>query len=142
MIMPADVSFVSVSAGARTSLALAAVGSVWLWGLIHQDGPAGTTTDTFGTPVPLDVPTGVTFVVAAATGHALALDEEGPAWSWGDNLFGQLGDGSRFPRGTPVRVGRLSSARTMNGRRRAGTPLGHRRLQNTLLSRVAPAEAT
>lgn len=104
--MPEGVSLVSVSAGEQSSLALDDLGRAWQWGRIYQDGPAGTTVDTTGTPVLVDVPTGVGFVAAAATGHVLALDGEGTAWSWGNNLFGQLGDGSLFPRGTPARVGR------------------------------------
>ena len=32
--------------------------------------------------------------IATGQNHTCALDEEGQAWCWGENLFGQLGDGS------------------------------------------------
>ena len=38
--------------------------------------------------------------------HSLALDVNGCVWSWGGNNFGQLGDGSRHARTTPVHVHR------------------------------------
>jgi alpha-tubulin suppressor-like RCC1 family protein len=43
--------------------------------------------------------------VAAGAGHSLVLDQAGNAWAWGQDLNGQLGDGSRFSRSTPERVG-------------------------------------
>ena len=36
--------------------------------------------------------------------HTVALDGDGHAWAWGDNQYGQLGDGTTDERHTPVRV--------------------------------------
>ena len=36
--------------------------------------------------------------------HSTALDDEGAIWSWGDNRFGQLGDGTFEPRAGPIRA--------------------------------------
>lgn len=48
-----------------------------------------------------------------ASGHhfACALAEGGTVYCWGENLSGQLGDGTRGPRTTPVRVLGLRGAR-------------------------------
>jgi alpha-tubulin suppressor-like RCC1 family protein len=48
-------------------------------------------------------------VAALAAGgyHSLALKEDGTVWSWGKNNNGQLGDGTKTNRLTPVKVERL-----------------------------------
>jgi alpha-tubulin suppressor-like RCC1 family protein len=42
--------------------------------------------------------------VSAGEGHSMALDVEGNVYCWGDNDYGQLGDGSEVDSLTPVRV--------------------------------------
>ena len=42
-------------------------------------------------------------MVTAGFGHTTVLREDGTIWSWGRNEEGQLGDGSRTNRATPVR---------------------------------------
>lgn len=42
--------------------------------------------------------------VAVGTRHNLALDEDGNLYAWGNNLFGQLGDGTTETRETPIRI--------------------------------------
>jgi alpha-tubulin suppressor-like RCC1 family protein len=43
-------------------------------------------------------------MIAAGTGHAIALRDNGTVWTWGLNTFGQLGDGTFTERLTPIRV--------------------------------------
>lgn len=42
--------------------------------------------------------------VAAGSGHSLALKSDGTVWAWGANDFGELGDGTRTDRSTPVQI--------------------------------------
>lgn len=42
--------------------------------------------------------------IAAGEGHSMALDNNGNVYTWGDNQFGQLGNGTNDPCTTPVRV--------------------------------------
>jgi alpha-tubulin suppressor-like RCC1 family protein len=42
--------------------------------------------------------------VAAGERHACALDAEGAVWCWGENDYGQLGDGTRTSHVVPARV--------------------------------------
>jgi hypothetical protein len=37
--------------------------------------------------------------------HTLALKTDGTLWAWGENSYGQLGDGTTTTRSTPVQVG-------------------------------------
>ena len=43
--------------------------------------------------------------VAAGDGSSFVITEDGALWAWGDNSAGQLGDGSREARSTPVLIG-------------------------------------
>lgn len=47
--------------------------------------------------------------IAAGGGHAVALNEDGTLSSWGDNYYGQLGDGTVNDRRIPVKVLGISS---------------------------------
>lgn len=45
--------------------------------------------------------------IVAITGsysHTVAVRKDGTVWAWGDNRFGRLGDGTTFPRTTPVQI--------------------------------------
>ncbi len=55
--------------------------------------------------MPFQVPglQGIT-AVAAGYAHSLALGADGVVWTWGDNTWGQLGDGSQIDRPSPVQV--------------------------------------
>ncbi|MDR2018958.1 MAG: hypothetical protein LBQ00_08890 [Syntrophobacterales bacterium] len=56
-----------------------------------------------------DLNLGSTAAQLAAGGyHSLALDKGGMVWAWGKNSFGQLGDGTKTSRRTPVKVPGLS----------------------------------
>jgi hypothetical protein len=62
-----------------------------------------------GTPAILTAPTevaglqGVT-AIAAGDRHILVLKGDGTVWAWGDNSYGQLGDGGTTSSPTPVQV--------------------------------------
>jgi adenylosuccinate lyase len=49
--------------------------------------------------------------------HSLAVTAGGAVWSWGDNDYGQLGDGTRTRRLAPVRASGLSGASEVAGGR-------------------------
>ena len=88
----------SISASGGASYALAEDGSLWAW------GNSGLT------PVqprksPLKIGGLQQFTrFAAGNEHALGIMADGTLWAWGRGLEGQLGDGSRLDRDTPVPV--------------------------------------
>ncbi|WP_332460950.1 InlB B-repeat-containing protein [Bifidobacterium apousia] len=95
--LPADFTYVQVSAGLWHSLALGSDGNAYAWGynVVGQLGN-GTTYDRT-TPVkvskPEDAPTDFTYVqISAGTNYSLALGSDGYAYAWGCNQDGQLGN--------------------------------------------------
>ena len=46
--------------------------------------------------------------IAAGQSHSMALKSDGTVWTWGDNSWGMLGDGTFTQRTSPVQVAGLS----------------------------------
>jgi alpha-tubulin suppressor-like RCC1 family protein len=105
---------IAIAGGFMHSLALKNDGTVWAWGwnMFGQLGD-GTNTDRH-TPVQVRNLSGVTAIATTNGGnHNLALKSDGTLWAWGDNFFGQLGDGSTVHRSAPVQVQNLSGVTCM-----------------------------
>jgi alpha-tubulin suppressor-like RCC1 family protein len=85
----------SVKAGCDHGLALKTDGTVWAWGY-NQYGQLGNGTSGPGTDKDLPVKVQIENVKAVSAGcnHNLALKENGSVWAWGDNPYGQLGNGA------------------------------------------------
>ncbi len=104
--MPDGVTFSQVVASDNLSAAVGSDGAVYLWGtgefVLGESGAPES-----NVPVPVLPPEGVTFSqVSVASGHALAIDTDGVAYSWGLNDHGKLGAGNDFANKslTPVPV--------------------------------------
>jgi alpha-tubulin suppressor-like RCC1 family protein len=91
-----DNDWVQVAAGTSFSLALKANGTVWAWGL-NNFGQLGSTINsgtTVASTTPAQVGTGVYTRIAAGAFHGLALAPDGSLYAWGNNTYGQLGNGT------------------------------------------------
>ncbi|TAJ78805.1 MAG: hypothetical protein EPO42_07300 [Gallionellaceae bacterium] len=97
---------VAISAGTQHNLALKGDGTVWAWGY-NAMGQLGTgaAAGFVYNQTPKQVP-GLTGIISIAAGayHSLAVKNDGTVWAWGDNTQGQLGDGSKTNRSSPVQV--------------------------------------
>ena len=105
-----------VSANWGFIMALGTDGSVYTWGYNNygqlgngQSTGEGSTTyaaDPARVPDPKDASKAFKAVQISAGGfHALAISQDGTAWAWGYNDYGQLGDNTEISRPTPTQVG-------------------------------------
>ncbi|WP_158501715.1 MopE-related protein [Vitiosangium sp. GDMCC 1.1324] len=100
----------AIAAGATHALALLSNQSVVGWGQ-NTNGQLGngTTATAQSTPVAAAL-TGAVKSIATGGNFSLAIDATGAAWGWGQNSWGQLGDGTLTQRTSPVQVQGLSDA--------------------------------
>lgn len=94
----------AVAAGGGHTCALTSIGAVRCWGF-NYGGALGDGTEEHR-PTPIDVvglDSGVT-AIAAGGEHACAITNTGSVKCWGRNKLGQLGDGTKDNRLTPVDV--------------------------------------
>ena len=102
-------NIVQISAGSFTTFALTKAGNISAWGR-NSSGEIGDNS-IFDRFLPVYVK-GVGNIgnldnVGLAVGggsHGLALKNDATVFSWGNNIDGQLGDGTYFPRLTPVQI--------------------------------------
>jgi len=105
--LPSSVS--AITAGVFHTCAITSAGAARCWGQ-NSDGQLGNgSTVESHTPVPVTgFETGGAIAIAAGDGHSCALSTAGAVECWGDNEFGEIGDGSdptTVPRQlTPVSV--------------------------------------
>ena len=99
---------INISAGSYYSLALKSDGTVWAWGWA-ENGQIGDGVRGYRyTPVQVKGLNGsgylTNIVDISAADHSLALKNDGTLFAWGNNKYGQLGDGTKIDRFFPVQV--------------------------------------
>jgi len=97
-----------ISASASFSLALREDGSAWAWGQ-NNLGQLGDGTSATARVFPAQVLTATgplmgIGAIASGAAHSLALGADGTVWTWGQNNFGQLGDGTTTDRRAAAQV--------------------------------------
>jgi uncharacterized protein YaiE (UPF0345 family) len=100
-----DTDWASVAAGAWHTVAQKSDGTLWAWGSNdrRQLGD-GTAIDT-SSPVRVGTTDTDWASVAAGAWHTVAVASDGTLWAWGNNGYGQLGDGTTIDTSSPVQVG-------------------------------------
>ena len=102
-------NIIAIAASSLHSVALRSDGTVWAWGNNSWGQLGDGSTSNKATPVQVKGAGGegwLTDVAAIAGGYGftLAVKTDGTVWAWGNNVYGQLGDGTTTSRYTPVQV--------------------------------------
>ena len=91
-----DNNWVSIAAGVFHTLALKSDGTLWAWGY-NTHGELGDDINPINPHSPVQIGTDNNWVsIAAGYDFSIALKSDGTLslWAWGDNTYGQLGDGT------------------------------------------------
>ncbi|MFH1907304.1 MAG: hypothetical protein ABIL11_07985 [Chloroflexota bacterium] len=99
----------TVAVGSMHICALTEAGTVWCWGANYSGQLGNESVTQFGGPVVVTSLESGVKAIAAGEEYACAITENGGLKCWGDNLFGQLGDGTNDDRETPVDVPGLTN---------------------------------
>ena len=96
---------VSVSLGYEHSGAITKDGSLYMWGDNYYGELGDGTTENRYTPIKvMDNVVSVSVVGSEIDNHSGAITKDGSLYMWGDNYWGELGDGTTEDRHTPVKV--------------------------------------
>ena len=97
-------NYVSIDAGDSHTCATRADETLWCWGRDFEgqigDGHPGSV----DTATPAQVAGSGWRSVSTGLLHTCAIRSDRSLWCWGDNFFGQLGDGTDVNRSTPTQV--------------------------------------
>ena len=95
---------VAIAAGQSHSLAVDNTGKVWSWG-DNSHGQLGNGTYASQSS-PVQVGSSFNGIVSIGAGiyDSYAVKSDGSAWAWGDNLIGELGNGTTTSNTTPTQV--------------------------------------
>ena len=98
----------AVAVEVQSSCAIDGAGDAWCWGTNCKGGIGdGTTTDRPTPTKVLGLPKRVN-QVQPGYGNTCAVLEDATVWCWGNNQYGELGDGTTVDRVVPTPVAGLS----------------------------------
>ncbi|WP_292593947.1 hypothetical protein [Mesotoga sp. UBA5847] len=100
---------IDIDCGLNHNIALTRDGTLWSWGYNYYGQLGDGTIENRSTPVEVRGPDEIGLMsdvtdIDAGGYSSIALKEDGSIWSWGNNDFGQLGDGTKTIRYSPVQV--------------------------------------
>lgn len=90
-----DTDWIAVSAGMYHTLALKSDNSLWAWGKNEYGQLGDGTNENRNAPVPIGTVDDTWTAISAGGEFSVAIKTGGSLWTWGDNRYGQLGNGTR-----------------------------------------------
>lgn len=98
-------NWASVTCGFHQVLGIRSDNSLWAWGW-NAGGILGTGSGALTILVPTLVGADKNCAqVSFGDRHAIAIKTDGSLWGWGENTWGQIGDGTKNDLPTPTRIG-------------------------------------
>jgi alpha-tubulin suppressor-like RCC1 family protein len=101
---------IAIAGGSAHTIALKNDGTVWTWGNNDYGQLGDGTTEDKSIPVQVKGLNNVAAIAAGGYHYTIALKKDGTVWTWGNNDYGQLGDGTTEDKSTPVQVKGLNDA--------------------------------
>lgn len=97
-----NLKFRLISAGGRHSCGIAVSGAAYCWGA-NELAQLGIGAESEPRPVPVRVDASVGFVdISAGFNHTCAVDTGGTAYCWGENRYGEIGNGGHYKPDLPA----------------------------------------
>ena len=98
-----------VAGGSSHTAAIKTDGTLWTWGF-NVSGQLGNGTNGINYYSPIQVGTLTTWKqVQCGFLHTAAIKTDGTLWTWGDDSYGQLGNGTTINYSSPIQVGSLTT---------------------------------
>jgi alpha-tubulin suppressor-like RCC1 family protein len=97
-------TFCKISTGNNHTIVIDKNGRAWGWGLNNSGQLGNLSYDDRCTPISVLGATKIFCQIYGSDSHTVAIDNNGRAWAWGSNSFGEIGDNSLTQRLTPVSV--------------------------------------
>jgi alpha-tubulin suppressor-like RCC1 family protein len=112
--LTSGVGQIAASVGGGHSCALTTTGAAKCWGANASGQLGNGTTVASTTPVSVSSAAGGATSISVGSSSSCLINSAGSTRCWGDNIFGQLGNGTTTPRTTPGTITGLSRGRQVS----------------------------
>jgi alpha-tubulin suppressor-like RCC1 family protein len=98
--------WIDVATGYTHSLGVKSDGTLWAWGSNFYGTLGQGYASNINITSPIRVGTATNWSKVSVGGkHSVAIKTDGSLWAWGNNQYGQLGDGTNVNKYAPVQIG-------------------------------------
>ena len=103
-----QIEFAAATGSSNLAAAIKTDGTLWTWGpnFYGQLGN-GTAGNYYSSPIQVGTLTNWK-QVACGSGNVVSIKTDGTLWAWGNNQYGQLGNGVTITYSSPIQIGKLT----------------------------------